>query len=112
MPPVTVNSQRLSSALSDANLRSMRRPVAIFAIRTSTSANASAGITLVLLPPPATPTLTVRPRFNSVHLAHRLDHTRQAPAARWRLFQNRHRRCAATPRISMRQFPVPLRAVL
>jgi hypothetical protein len=73
MPPVRVRVQRLSAGLRAANLRSMRGPSALRAMRTSTSAQASAGMTLVFEPPPARPTLTVRPRLRSVQSADFFD---------------------------------------
>ncbi len=51
MSPVTVSLQRGSCGLSAANLRAMRAPSARRGMRTSTSAQAWAGMTLLFVPP-------------------------------------------------------------
>ncbi len=102
---------RGSADLRAVNFRVMRGPSTRRAIRTSTSAQASAGITLLLVPPPATPTLTVRPRFKSVNPLTRST-TRASSRMALAPFSKSTPACAAMPFTSIRQLPVPLRAVL
>ena len=103
MPPVTVSVHRLSAGFSAANLRSMRGPSALRAMRTSTSAQASAGITLLLVPPPTTPTFTVRPRLRSVQPL-TVSTTRASSRMALAPFSKSTPAWAATPFTSIRQY--------
>ena len=88
----------------------MRGPSALRAMRTSTSAQAWAGITLVFVPP------RHRHAYREAALevgpaAHRFDHARQFAEALGALFEV-HAGMSGDACTSMRQSPVPLRAVL
>jgi hypothetical protein len=110
MPPLSSMEQSGSKGLSAANFCCSSVASATRAMRKSTSAHASAAITLLRVPPWITPGFTVMPRPTSLNFTISSS-WRASSTIALRPFSKSTPECDARPRTRMVMSPTPLREV-